>query len=319
MRLNADDMGRLTRRPLQMSGAHGNRRPLQLILASVLCLLATHLLAGAQQYPVRGMVISVNRAASTFTASIEEIPGFMRAMTMPFEVRQAKELDGLAPGAIVEFTLVVDAKTSYAQGIKIVRFQNVEQDPFAASRLSILKDMVSGTPARLVGIGESVPNFSLTDQRKRSVSLDALRGSVVALNFVYTSCALPNFCLRLANNFAVLQKRFDKRVGKDFVLLTVTFDPVHDTPEVLAKYSEQWNAKPASWHFLTGSEADVQRVCRMFGVQAFPNEGLMDHSLHTVLIDRQGKLAANIEGNRFTASQLGDLTEGLLESEKVRK
>jgi protein SCO1/2 len=144
------------------------------------------------------------------------------------------------------------------------------------------------------------------------ISLPELRGRVVALNFVYTSCALPTFCLRLANNFAVLQKRFEKRLGKDLVLLTVTFDPVHDTPEVLAKYSEQWKANPAAWHFLTGSEADVQRVCRVFGVQAFPNEGLMDHSLHTVLIDRQGKLAANIEGNRFTASQLGDLTEGIL-------
>jgi protein SCO1/2 len=288
------------------------------MLLAIVVLLMTSV-AGSQQYSVKGMVVSVNRAAATFTASIEEIPGFMRAMTMPFEVRQAKELDGLAPGAMVEFTLVVDAKTSYAQGIKIVRFQNVEQDPFAASRLSILKDMVSGTPTRLLAVGDPVPNFSLTDQRNGSVSLDGLRGSVVALNFVYTSCALPNFCLRLANNFAVLQKRFDKRLGKDLVLLTVTFDPVHDTPEVLAKYSAQWNANPASWHFLTGSEADVQRVCRMFGVQAFPNEGLLDHSLHTVLIDRQGKLAANIEGNRFTASQLGDLTEGLLESEKVRK
>ena len=85
--------------------------------------------------PVKGMVVSVNRSAASFTASIEEIPGFMRAMTMPFEVRQVRELDGLAPGAMVEFTLVVDAKTSYAERIRIVKFQNVEQDPFAASRL----------------------------------------------------------------------------------------------------------------------------------------------------------------------------------------
>jgi protein SCO1/2 len=267
----------------------------------------------AQQYAAKGMVVSVNRAGSTFSASIEEIPGFMRAMTMPFEVRQVKDLDGLAPGVIVEFTLVVEAKTSYAERIRIVKFQNVEQDPFAASRLALLNDIVSGTSVKPVAVGEVVPNFSLTDQRKRTVSLSELRGSVVALNFVYTNCALPNFCLRLANNFNVLQKRFEKRLGKDLVLLTVTFDPVHDTPEVLAKYSEQWKANPAAWHFLTGSEKDVQRVCRMFGVQAFPNEGLMDHSLHTVLIGRDGKLVANVEGNRFTASQLGDLTQGILD------
>jgi len=281
-------------------------------MLALLLLGAGHSLAAAQQYAVKGMVVSVNRATATFTASIEEIPGFMRAMTMPFEVRQTKDLDGLAPGAMVEFTLVVDAKTSYAERIEIVRFQNVEQDPFAASRLALLNDIVSGNAVKPLAIGEAVPDFSLTDQRKRTVSLADLRGTVVALNFVYTNCALPNFCLRLANNFGALQKRFEKRLGKDLVLLTVTFDPIHDTPEVLAKYSEQWSANSAVWHFLTGAEKDVQRVCRMFGVQAFPNEGLMDHSLHTVLIDRQGRLAANIEGNRFTAGQLGDLTEGLL-------
>lgn len=281
-------------------------------LAGLIFLLALSPLAAAQQYSVKGMVVSVDRAGSSFTASIEEIPGFMRAMTMPFEVRQASELEGLAPGAIVEFTLVVDDKTSHAERIRIVKFQNVEQDPFAASRLKLLNEIVSGTAVKSLEPGESVPNFTLTDQRKRPVRLSDLRGKVVALNFIYTSCALPNFCLRLANNFNVLQKRFAKRLGPDVVLLTVTFDPVHDTPEVLAKYAEQWKADAAVWHFLTGSESDIQRVCHLFGVHAFPNEGLMDHSLHTVLIDRQGKLVANVEGNQFTATQLGDLIEGVL-------
>jgi protein SCO1/2 len=144
------------------------------------------------------------------------------------------------------------------------------------------------------------------------VALSDFRGKVVAINFIYTSCALPNFCLRLANNFGVLQKRFGKRLGRDLVLLTVTFDPVHDTPDVLAKYAEQWKANAAVWHFLTGPQTDIQRVCHMFGVHAFPDEGLMDHSLHTVLIDRQGKVVANVEGNQFTATQLGDLTETVL-------
>src|SRR5262245_60820513 len=99
---------------------HPKGCPLPLLV--ILLLLVGH--AAAQQHAVKGMVVSVNRAASTFTASIEEIPGFMRAMTMPFEVRQVKDLDGLAPGAMVEFTLVVDAKASYAERIRDVNFQN---------------------------------------------------------------------------------------------------------------------------------------------------------------------------------------------------
>jgi len=146
------------------------------------------------------------------------------------------------------------------------------------------------------------------------VSLSQFRGKVVVANFVYTTCALPNFCLRLANNLAVLQKRFTKELGRDLVLLTISFDPIHDTPEVLASYASQWDANPDTWRFLTGPPADVERACRLFGVHAFSNEGLLDHSLHTVIINREGYLVANIEGNQFTATQLGDVTAGVLKS-----
>src|SRR5262245_54287949 len=98
----------------------------------------------AAQYDVKGMVVSVDRSRRTFTASIEEIPKYMRAMTMPFEVRNAADLDGLVPGALVEFVLVVDRTTSYAERVRITRYQSVEQDPFNASRLTLLREIVGG-------------------------------------------------------------------------------------------------------------------------------------------------------------------------------
>ena len=267
---------------------------------------------GAQQYPVRGMVVGVNQSAKTFTASIDAIPDYMQAMTMPFDVRAVADLAGLTPGDIVTFTLVVDQRSSYATDIRVVRYQNVEQDPFTANRLSMLNEIVRGTAAKPLTAGETVPDFALTDQKHQRVRLSDFGGKVVLMNFIYTSCPLPNYCLRLANNFSVVQKRFRRELGRDLVLLTVTFDPTHDTPEKLASYAAIWDADPAKWHFLTGTVAEVQRVCGMFGVQAYANEGLLDHSLHTVLLDRQKKLVANIEGNQFTASQLGDLTATLL-------
>jgi protein SCO1/2 len=271
--------------------------------------------ARAQEYHVTGMVVSVNAASRTFTASIQAIPGYMQAMTMPFEVRQASELDGLSPGVVVTFTLIVERTTSHAERIRIVHYQNTEQDPFSASRLKLLSDLASAsaTPAgKALVIGQAVPDFTLIDQKRRKVSLSQLRGKVVVANFIYTTCALPNFCLRLANNLAVLQTRFAKQLGRDLVLLTISFDPVHDTPEVMAKYASQWDANPDTWRFLTGPPADVERACRLFGVHAFSNEGLLDHSLHTVIINRDGVLVANIEGNQFTATQLGDVAAGVL-------
>ena len=57
---------------------------------------------------------------------------------------------------------------------------------------------------------------------------------------------------------------------------------------------------------------DVRRVCNLFGVDFFQDEGLMNHNSHTAVIDRRGILVANIEGNEFNATQLGDLVDSIL-------
>jgi protein SCO1/2 len=155
-------------------------------------------------------------------------------------------------------------------------------------------------------------DFTLIDQARAQVSLSHFQGKVVAVNFIYTSCVLPQFCYRLANHFAVVADRFKSRLGRDLVLLTITFDPSRDTPERLAEYSRQWSADPAVWHFLTGDPETITRVCHQFGVDAFPDEGLISHSTRTVIIDRRGAMAASIEGNQHTAAQLGDLVEAVL-------
>ena len=284
------------------------------LLATALLTVVIPASPTAQQYEVAGMVLDVDRARLTFRASIQEIPGFMAAMAMPFEVRQRTDLDGVVPGSSVAFTLVVKGNSSYAERIRVIRYQSTEQDPLTASRLTLLTEVASGAPRKVLAIGETVPDFTLIDQTRHSISLSELRGKVVAMNFIYTSCALPNFCLRIANNFGVLQKRFPSRLGPELVLLTVTFDPVHDTPDVLAQYARRWEANPATWRFLTGPVADVRKVCHLFGVAFFPDEGQINHSLHTAVIDRRGRLVANVEGNQFTADQLGDLIQAVLHS-----
>src|SRR5688500_13490763 len=125
-----------------------------------LLILTVHSALGAQapsEYPVSGMVLRVDRARNSFTASIQAIPGYMPAMAMPFEVRQPRDLDGLVPGAAVEFTLVVAQSSSHAERIRILRYQSVEQDPLAANRLKLLTQ-IAGTPQRKpLAIGEAVP------------------------------------------------------------------------------------------------------------------------------------------------------------------
>ena len=263
------------------------------------------------RHSMRGMVLKVDTAHNSVVISHDEVAGLMPAMAMPFDVKGPAELKGLVPGAIVSFTLVIGRTSGQIEHVQVVRYESVEQDPITARRLRLLQTL-TGTPAVAPSVGQAAPGFTLIDQRRERVSLSQFTGKVVALNFVYTSCVLPQFCVRLVTQFNTVQKRFKERMGRDLVLLTVSFDPTRDTPERLAEYSRQWNADPASWHFLTGASADIQRVCRQFGVDAFPDEGLITHSTRTVVIDRQGAIAASIEGNQYAAAQLGDLIDSVL-------
>lgn len=281
------------------------------LLSSVFC-------GAVQQYAATGMVLKLDQAHRTMLVSCDSIPGFMNAMTMRVDVHDARDLEGLAPGTMVGFTLVLEGDSSYAEHIQVHPYESVEQDPLTARRLKLLSRINNpdAFTSRALAIGAMVPDFTLTDQAHHRVSLSQFAGRVVALNFIYTSCALPNFCYRSANNFGVLQRRFIEQLGRDLVLLTVTFDPQRDHPERLAHYGENWKADSTTWHFLTGEVSDIERVTGMFGMDYFPEEGLMSHSLHTAIIDRQGRLVANIEGNRFTADQLGDLVDTVLKSAK---
>jgi len=286
--------------------------------STVLAITTLFLVTGSgwatQQYDASGMVLKVDQAHNRFVVSCQAIPGFMDAMTMPFEVRTPNELDGIGPGAMVEFTLVVGRETSFAENIKVRRYEGVEQDPLTARRLKLLNQLSDpkSSAVKPLTVGQTIPNFTLIDQANKRVSFLQFRGKVIAINFIYTSCALPNFCYRNTNTFGVIQKRFKQQLGRDLVLLTVTFDPGRDRPDVLARYARTWKADPNTWHFLTGATAEVQRVNHLFGMDFFPDEGLMNHSLHTAIIDRQGKLFTNIEGNQFTAEQLGDLVQTVL-------
>ena len=272
--------------------------------------LTATLLAGVmhaqKDYTVKGMVLRVDAATGSFVVSHETIVGLMDSMTMPFDVRDPKELQGVVPGAVVEFTLTVGSSSAYASKIVVRRYETVEKDPKNAQRLAVMKKM-AGLSAPRLEVGSKVPDFTLIDQTRQRVAFSSLAGKVIALNFIYTRCALPQFCLRVSNNFGVLQKRFQKELGRDVMLVTVTFDPERDTPEVLADYASQWKADAKTWHFLTGPVAVVRKVCAMFGVEFFPDEGLFNHSLRTVVIDRTGRIAASIEGNQYSPEQLGDL------------
>ena len=264
--------------------------------------------AAAENHAAKGIVLKVDAAHRLLTISCEAIPHFMEAMEMEFAVRDATALSNLKPGTAVTFTIVPQGNDLYAEEIRVRSMANLESEPLEAGKLTALHRAMR-PETKAIAVGERVPDFALTDQEGREIRLSQFAGKVVLLTFGYSRCPNPNYCFRLSNNLARVEKRFHEDAGRDLVLMTVVIDPEHDQGAELKNYAAVWKADPAVWHFLTGPLQEVQKVAEMFGTDFWSDEGFVTHTLHTVVVGREGTLAANLEGNAFTSELLGDLVE----------
>lgn len=263
-----------------------------------LALLPILLSGCAVRHQARGLVLRVDPARSAVTVSHEAIPGYMDAMVMPFTAAHPRDLADVQPGDRIKFRIKVSGSRTVIDRVALL-----SAAPADAGLI------MSPAKPSLVAIGQPVPDFTLTNQDGRPVSLASLRGKVVALTFIYTRCPLPDYCPRMMTHLSAVRDRFGDRLDADLALLTLTFDPKYDTPTQMKQYAEHYRADVPGWYFLTGGASEIARVCSLFGVEFWPDEGLITHTLQTAVIDREGRLAATIEGKDFSARQLGDLID----------
>jgi len=255
-------------------------------------LLLVPLILAAKSFSVDGIVVAVDPVARTMLVSHRPIAKYMPAMMMPFRVEHPGELNGLYPGARVHFELVVGRSSSVAR------------------RVIKTGDGEIPAPKEKLRIGDALGDFDLRDLQGRAVGLDDLRGKVLAIDFIFTRCPLPDVCPRLSASFAALQRRFRERLGNDLMLLSVTVDPEYDTPPVLAEYAKRWGADPRGWRFLTGN---VGPLAAQLGEVYWTDEGAIGHNSVTSIIGRDGRLAAAVDGSNWRADQLGNLIAHQLE------
>src|SRR6266852_9200057 len=155
---------------------------------------------------------------------------------------------------------------------------------------------------RLPKIGPA-PEFTLTDQDSKRISLKDLRGKVLAITFIFASCA--DTCPLLTAKMAALQDRLGADFGPRVYFVSITVDPERDTPEVLKRYAEAHRANPAGWAFLTGTPSEIREVARRYGVfyKKTPR-GDVDHTFLTSLVDRSGTLRVQYMGIRFDPDEM---------------
>lgn len=251
----------------------------------------------ARQYEVRGQILGIDRERREVLVDHEDIQGFMPAMTMPYRVDDPALLDGKQPGDLFTATLVVEDVRAYLSTLTTTGHAPITT-PAAGPLI---------TDADLLKEGEVVPDHALVDHTGTARPLGSLRGSRVALTFMYTRCPLPDFCPLMDKHFALVQAQI--RTSPDLAdvrLVSVTLDPDYDVPAVLERHAKALGAERGRWYFLTGMPDEVLAFAKRFGVTAQPGDpdvGIV-HNLRTAVIDAEGRLVTVVSGNMWTPAEL---------------
>ena len=251
----------------------------------------------ARRYSLTGQVIAVHPQRDELLVKHEDIRGFMPAMTMTFKVRKSAEAGERKPGDLINATLVVEDTTAYLENIS-----KTGEAPLPPGATDL-------PAARMIEPGTEVPDATFTDQDGRKRPLSDWRGRTLAVTFVYTRCPLPDFCPVMDRNFAAVQKAIaaDPALAARVHLLSVSFDPDYDTPEILRAHARRVGAEPAMWSYVTGTREGVDAFAAAFGVSVIRDDKPMQeimHNLRTAVIDRNGRLVTVLNGNEWKPEAL---------------
>jgi protein SCO1/2 len=235
-------------------------------------------------YQLKGIVVSSDAAKGEVSVDSEAIPGFMGAMIMPYKLAQPGIATELHPGDRITARLRVSSSAAVLDQIVVTAQAKPDYKP----------SKFYNVPAP----GQTVPDFHFLNQNAKTISLHQFHGKVLLVTFVYTRCPLPDYCIRMSRNFATIEHELaaDPELYKKTHLLSVSFDPAHDTPKVLRAYGGVYIGEPADktfahWDFAAPPPSELDTVEQFFDVGVSPgSDSTLTHSLSTVVIAPDGKI-----------------------------
>ena len=256
----------------------------------------------AKQYPVRGEVMGTDTGTGEVVLNHEAIPGYMAAMTMPYRLKDPGIISELHPGDRITATLEV-------------RDRPPEPGSVVLDHIVVIGQASADTKPKVQyhvpAVGDAVPDTPMLNQSGRRIRLSQFRGKVVVLTFIYTRCQMADFCPKMSRNFAEIDKALagDPMLYAKTHLLSISFDPAYDTPQVLRSYGAKYlgTATPgafAHWDFAAPSVGDLPKVEQFFDL-GVTGEGVnIMHSLATVVVGKDGRVVAYYPTNDWTTDEL---------------
>jgi protein SCO1/2 len=251
-------------------------------------------------YAAHGIIRQITPDRHTATIQHDAIPGFMSAMTMDFTVRTTNELKGIAPDDEINFKLLVGEHDSWVENIRFVshRIENVTNGV-----------VLIHVPTAELKPGDLLPDYELTSEDGGKLHFSDFRGHVLAFTFFFTRCPLPDFCPRMSKDFAEARNLLSTNsiATTNWQFLSISFDPETDQPDTLTRYAKYYREDNADrWLFAAASTNTLADLAPKLDLMVRQEGEGISHNLRTVVLDPQGRIARQFDGNQWTPQQLAD-------------
>ena len=249
-------------------------------------------------FSAHGVVQAVTPDHRQATIKHDAIAGYMAAMTMDFPALDTNTLADINPGDEITFTLAVTETNDWIENVKRVGTTNV----FG----------LSGPPGWHVAepqleVGDTLPDFEFTDENSQKIHFSDFRGRAVAFTFFFSSCPLPDYCPRMNHNLEMARKILSTATNApgNWQLLSISFDPAFDTPQMLSGYARFYRGDDTNrWLFLVASTNTLAGLAPKVDLSFWREGGTISHNMRTVVIDPEGRIAHQFDGNQWTAKEL---------------
>jgi len=251
-----------------------------------------------ERYPLTGLILKIEPERKVLVVRHDEIKDYMPAMTMEFVVAPG-DLAMAQVGQRIRAELVPAKDGGDFRLEKIWPDDKVSVDTIAASALQLRQDTHTRGKHAYREVGETVPDFALYDQSGRIAQSSRFRGKQIMLNFIFTRCPDAKMCPASTAKMITVQRLAREASVGNLELVSITLDPAYDTPGVLREYADLRGIDTSNFSFLTGPEAAIRDLLTQFGVIAQFQGDILQHTLATLLIDPNGKIAHRTDGSAW--------------------
>jgi protein SCO1/2 len=151
--------------------------------------------------------------------------------------------------------------------------------------------------------GDYIPNFAMIDQHGDFLQARELRGKAFVLNFIFTRCRVAKMCPASTMRMSELQDAARDAGIENLDFVTITFDPEFDSPGILRQYADGYELEHENFHLLTGTQELVDDLLRQFGILTMEEDGTINHTMATLLVDANGRVAFRKEGTKWAVKE----------------